>query len=559
MTSIDLSVIDAKQPVATCDGKGLKRLWQAGLAWLEMNHETVNALNVFPVPDGDTGTNMLLTMRSAFKEVAHLEEPHAGVLSRKLYNGALMGARGNSGVILSQLMRGMTIALEGSATVSAEQFVRMLEEASRTAYLAVQTPVEGTILTVARESAEAVARALPACTDLRELLRITVAECHASVQRTPELLTVLKEAGVVDSGGAGLTYIYEGMLRYLDGHSTDISLGELAERALQSTLEPQHPEGYGYDVQYLLKGRDLDIEQIRSDIEAMGESGVIAGDSELIKVHIHVQDPGIPISYGAQLGVLLDVVVENMQEQYEEFLEERGDNGHIVSSEQLADLDASSIGSVVVAPGKGFVDIFLSLGASQVINGGQTMNPSTKDILDAVSNLPTDRVIILPNNKNIILTAKQAAEQLAHKQIAVIPTSTIPQGISALLALDPGGEFDDIISTMVTMSQHVQTGEITTSVRDVTFDGLTITKGQIIGLHNDVLAAAGETIQEVAVALLEKIQVQDYELLSLYRGNDVTEEEADELVAHLQAMYSGIEIEMHNGGQPHYFYILGVE
>ncbi|MCC6906151.1 MAG: DAK2 domain-containing protein [Anaerolineae bacterium] len=564
MTPSDLSRIDPEVPVIQCNGLGMKRLWEAGLAWLEANYETVNALNVFPVPDGDTGTNMLLTLRSAYKEVANSQETHAGHLSRAVYNGALMGARGNSGVILSQLIRGFARGVQDDAEVDVSSFTKGLHEAVHTAYQAVQTPVEGTILTVAREGSAEAARVSEETADLRYLITRLVEECHRSVKRTPDLLPVLKEAGVVDSGGTGLLYIFEGMQRMLNGQSLELSAESMAVRSLQSALTPQDELGYGYDVQFLIKGANLDVNQIRSDIEAMGESGVIVGDENLVKVHIHVHNPAVPIHYGVERGVLLDVVVENMQEQYEGFVDERGAPGTSFAPADDPDVAPPTITEdmaavITVAPGKGFTNIFYSLGAAQVIAGGQTMNPSTRDFIDAIEALPTSRVIILPNNSNIFMAANQAASAANGKDVRVIPTRTIPQGISALLVLDPYGEMDEVTASMQDMIQSVETGEITTSVRNTTFNGLSVREGQIIGLHNDVMCVAGEELKETLLDLLEKMGADSRELITLYRGMDVSRAEADAMVKSVQEAYPEHEIELRYGGQPHYFYVIGVE
>ena len=549
----------------TCNGQDFKKFVQAGLAWLEQNYEEVNALNVFPVPDGDTGTNMMLTMRSAYNEIAGLDEPHLGTIAQKVYNGALMGARGNSGVILSQLWRGFARGVEEEAVLRADSLVRGLKEATRMAYQAVQEPVEGTMLTVAREAAEEAEAALEESSDLPTILERVVERCHLAVQRTPQLLPVLAEAGVVDSGGRGLTFILEGMLRLLRGEPLEIRTAEHTIEALRSELSPEDEEGYGYDVQYLIKGEGLDVAAIRRHIESLGWSTLVVGDSNMIKVHVHVHNPGEVIGYGASQGVLLDVVVENMQEQYQQFVQERG--GPRMASQQSAEpvraeqptIEEGTIAAVAVAPGDGLERIFYSLGAAKVISGGQTMNPSMKDILEAVNSLPTDRVVILPNNKNIFMAAEQAAQAANGKQVHVVPTRTIPQGISALLALDPHGEFEEVVEMMTESSEMVETGEVTVSTRTARVDGVQVRKGQIIGLHNDKLTVAGDDVQSVVLDLLDKMGADDLELITLYDGDSVTRQEAVEMAGIIQEAYPDHEVELREGGQPHYFYILSVE
>ncbi|MBN1119850.1 MAG: DAK2 domain-containing protein [Anaerolineae bacterium] len=554
----------SQNPTTTCNGQDLKQLAQAGLAWLEQNYEMVNALNVFPVPDGDTGTNMLLTMRSAYEEIARIDEAHIGQIAQRLYTGALMGARGNSGVILSQLWRGFAKGIENRPTLDTKGLLNGLQEATRTAYQAVQEPVEGTMLTVAREVSEEAELICKETDDLMIVLDRIVTRGHESVQRTPHLLKVLADAGVVDSGGMGLMCILEGMLRYTRGEELVAEVPfEKRIEDLHSALEPDDEEGYGYDVQYLIKGEGMNVEEIRSHIESLGWSAVIAGDESIIKVHVHVHNPGEAVGYGADQGVLLDVVVENMQEQYEEFVHERGGPtmGGQAKEEAIEapEIEAGTIAAVTVTPGNGLTRIFFSLGAGQVVAGGQTMNPSTKDLLEAINSLPTDKVIVLPNNKNIILSARQAAKQAEDKHVRVVETRTIPQGISALLSLDPYGDLDEISEAMKEAATYVQTGEITISTRNARIDGLKVKKGQVIGLHNDKLVVAGDSLDEVILGLLVKMEAQDMELITLYYGNDVKKHDAENLVSRLEELYPDHEIELRFGGQKHYFYILSVE
>ncbi|GAB4481277.1 MAG: DAK2 domain-containing protein [Anaerolineae bacterium] len=549
-----------REPILQCDGQDLIRLTQAGLAWLQANHEHVNSLNVFPVPDGDTGTNMLLTMRSAWREIEGLDDTHIGRVAGRIYYGALMGARGNSGVILSQLWRGFARGVEREAVLTAASFARGLREASHTAYSAVQEPVEGTMLTVAREAAEEAATAAESSADLRYVLQRVVERCHLSVRRTPELLPVLKEAGVVDSGGMGFTYIVEGMLRYINGEH--IALETAEEVSTGSNMGAQVTEeelAFPYDVQFLIKGQGLDVLAIRHDIEAMGDSGVIVGDDSLVKVHIHVVDPGVPISYGAARGQLLDVVVENMQAQYHEFATGANSQPAEMAEVEPPAITPGSVAVVTVAPGRGFRNIFYSLGAGAVIEGGQTMNPSTAQIMEAVSSLPTDKVIILPNNKNIHMAAAAAAAQVPGKDVRMIPTSTIPQGIAALLALDSHGDMDAVVEAMTESSTLVETGEVTTATRNAKVNGVKVRKGQAIGLHNDVLKVAGDSVPEVTLKLLEAMGAADLELITVYYGEDVSQAEAEAMVATLQETYPDHEIELRYGGQAHYYYVLSVE
>jgi DAK2 domain fusion protein YloV len=544
-----------------CDGQTLKHLTQAGLVWLERNYEMVNSLNVFPVPDGDTGTNMLLTMRSAYNEIAQSDETHVGRMAQQIYNGALMGARGNSGVILSQLWRGFWLGLSDSAVLDTPGIIRGFKEAVSTAYKAVQEPVEGTMLTVAREAYEEASEFGQEEDNPPKLLERVVQRCHLSVQRTPELLDVLRKAGVVDSGGMGLALILEGMLHYLDGEDLEETFETPRESSgLEAALAPESELGYGYDVQFLLKGSDLDVTRVRADIEAMGDSGLIVGDERLIKVHIHVHDPGVPLSYGVSHGIIRDIVVENMQEQFEEFavhdLPASSDMGQEMAHSPIVD---GTIAVVTVSPGEGLSRIFYSLGAGKVIPGGQTMNPSTKQFIEAIDDLPTDKVIVLPNNKNIIMAAEQAVEQVNGKQVRVIPTRSVPQGIAALLAHDPYGELDAAQEAMLDASSMVETGEVTISTRDATISGIQVKKGQVIGLHNDTLCVAGEDLDAVVIDLLEKIGSIDFELITVYYGQDIDDAQAHALLQQIQQAFPDQDVELREGGQAHYYYILSVE
>lgn len=548
----------ARTELKTCDGESLSRMVRAGLKWLEQHYEHVNSLNVFPVPDGDTGTNMMLTMRSAYREIEGLGDAHAGRVARKVYNGALMGARGNSGVILSQLLRGFARGLEDDASFGCDGFAQGLREAVEMAYHAVQEPVEGTMLTVAREVSEEAAAAVAVTDDVTEIMTRVVARAHASVQRTPELLQVLADAGVVDSGGMGLTYILEGVLREMRGEPVEMAEHGEAAGSLHSALEPTDEEGYGYDVQYLIKGEDLDVAAIRGRIESLGWSTLVVGDENLIKVHVHVHNPGEVVGYGAEQGVLLDVVVENMQEQYETFVAERG-GFHQQAEVGPPPIEEGTIASVTVAPGNGLRQIFYSLGAGHVIEGGQTMNPSTKDLLEAINSLPTDQVVLLPNNKNIFMAAEQAAAQANGKDVRVITTRSIPQGIAAQLALDPHGDIEQVTAMMDESSRMVQTGEVTRATRDVKMNGVTVLEGQIIGLLEDDLVVAGDEVNDVVVDLLAKMEAGEAELISLYYGADTTPADAEHLAQQLGEMYPDQEVELRAGDQPHYFYILSVE
>lgn len=540
------------------DGERFKRLVYAGLVWLRQHQEEINALNVFPVPDGDTGTNMVLTMQSAWEEVASVDENNVGKVAHRVAHGALMGARGNSGVILSQIWRGMARHLDNKEWLTASDLAAALEEGVRTAYKGVIRPVEGTILTVAREAAEEATLAAGRTTDLSVVLERAVRRAWDALARTPDLLPVLAEAGVVDAGGQGLCVILEGMMRALRGEV----IGESA--AVATTVmgpafaaEAVPEEEYGYDVQFLIVGQNLDVEAIRRDIDAMGTSTLVVGDSETVKVHVHVPDPGVPLSYAVRLGSLRDVVVEDMQAQYREFVRAR-EQARPAPAMMVSGAPPREVGVVAVVSGDGLEKVFMSLGASAVVPGGQTMNPSTEEILRVVESLPTPKVVILPNNGNIILAARQAQE-LSQKEVVVVPTRSIPQGVAALLAFNHQAGLEENAETMERAAREVHTGEVTTATRDASLNGVQVRQGQIIGLQDDQLVVSGDTVDQVVEALLDRMGVADLEIVTLYYGAGVRQEEAEALAARLQEKYPDQTFEVVYGGQPHYFYILSAE
>lgn len=551
-----------------CNGQQYKKLARAGLIWLEKNHQHVNSLNVFPVPDGDTGTNMLLTMRSAYGRIQDKEDNHVGKIAADLAQGALMGARGNSGVILSQIWRGLARGLKDKESFNATDLAHALQTAADTAYGGVMRPVEGTILTVIREGAAEGANAVTKSLDLRFLLERVLERCKQALDRTPDMLPVLKQAGVVDSGGQGLVYIFEGMLRYVNadigvlGYS-DIGVGTaVGQRQTVTAQELAMPEGghleNPYDVQFILMGRNLNVAEVRGRIDAMGDSTVVVGDENTIKVHIHVKDPGVPLSYGISLGQIADVVVENMQLQMEEIVQGGGEAAGAAAETAVPTIEPGQIGVVAVAAGKGLADIFRSLGAAYVVNGGQTNNPSTEEIFQAIQDVPTDKIIILPNNKNIILAA-EAARDLSPKQVAVVPTVTAPQGFSALLAYEAAGDLQETAVAMTSCAQEVTTGEITRATRSVTLDEVAVKEGEMIGLVNGRLCTAGPEINDILPNLLQTMELEERELLSVYYGADISAAAAAQLASQIEAAYPDIEVETLPGGQAHYYYILGAE
>jgi len=534
---------------------------EAGCAWLDAHVADVNALNVFPVPDGDTGTNMSLTMHAALQEVTGKEFSTVSELAQTLAHGALMGARGNSGVILSQLFRGFARSMDGKATFDPMDLASALQEGATTAYKGVMKPVEGTILTVSREAAATAYQAAEQGADFEQVLVMADMEAEASLARTPTLLAVLADAGVVDAGGKGYALILRGALRQLRGQS----VAGLTEAAHQVVEEHIHaPDGeYNYDTQFLIQGTDLDRDAIREQIAKMGDSVLVVGDSATIKVHVHCDFPGKALDYGITQGHVSDVVIENMQLQYQEFLarhEQPSAAQGPISPVSLIETSAQpdSISVIAVASGEGIARVFESLGVSAIVPGGQTMNPSTQDLLLAVEGVGADQVILLPNNGNIILAAEQA-KSLAEKDVRVVPTKTIPQGIAALLALNYQADLDTNVEFMLDSSRQVQTVEITRAVRSVQVNGLSIEEGQIIGLINGDLMTAGSQLSEVAHDLLDRLGIEDYEIVTIYYGEDVPENAASELSELLEMSYPELEVEVLDGGQAHYFYIISVE
>ena len=554
--------------ISVFDGQDLKKALLAGAAWLEEHREAINALNVFPVPDGDTGSNMSATMQAAIRGIAESNETSAGVIAAKLAHGALMGARGNSGVILSQTLRGVAQGLENKKTFAAPDLAVALEEASRLAYRAVLKPVEGTILTVVRESAEAAKISAGRGDDLVGLMQEVVIAARMSVARTPDLLPTLKQAGVVDSGGQGFCTILEGIWRYIRGEA--VYLGVAGEAALSAaapaSLEEHAKKGrvtieeeFGYEVVFLLHGENLDVDRIRQTIIEMGGvSTVVAGDEKMLKVHTHVPWPGKILDYGVSLGSLLDINIENLQEQSLTYAAESEAEHAADSENSKASSLTPDLATIAVVSGAGFEKVFQSLGVSALVPGGQTMNPSTEELLAAVNAVEAKQVIILPNNGNVILTARQVGN-LTDKEVYVVPSDTMPQGIAALLACNFEADYATNCHIMTEGATNTQTAEITTAVRTVYIGGVRVREGDFIGLINGNLAVAGQNIDDVICDTLQRMHIDRYEILTLYYGEDVTAQEAQETAKRIKGQYSPIEIEVVDGGQPYYAYILSVE
>jgi DAK2 domain fusion protein YloV len=544
-------------PNRPIDGPALKVLIEAGLCWLRTNQQAVNALNVFPVPDGDTGTNMVLTMQAAYDEIAQSPEHNFGKLMHSVAHGALMGARGNSGVILSQLWRGFARSVDNQETLDVAGLTRGLASARDTAYKGVVRPVEGTILTVAKDTAAAAERALPHCDNLVEMLENLVRAADESVQRTPELLATLKEAGVVDAGGKGLFLILEGMLRHIKGLSleTATTVQTLAAMNLDNTLEQIEP---GQDYEIVVDFRphaDLNLESFYNSLEKMGTSIQVGEGDGIYRVHIHVptEKRYEPIDYTMSLGTITKVAIENLLAQMEDVRSKSG-GGKL----SLTPVEPGQIAVIAVSPGHGLARVFASLGVAAVVEGGQTMNPSTQEIIHAIENLPTDKVVILPNNKNIIPTAKATAD-LTVKQVAVIPSKSIPQGLAALLHLAPDGDFDQVVANMNEALLEAETGEITTATRSVEIDGVPVQEGQFIALHNGKLVLSVDNLDDACLSLLEIAHAENFELITLFSGADLSKPEVNRIADLIRAKFPEQEIEVQEGGQPHYQFIISLE
>lgn len=547
-----------KLPIETFDGQALKKLVEAGLLWLRANQQTVNSLNVFPVPDGDTGTNMVLTMQAAYKEIEQLGHRNIGQMASAISQGALMGARGNSGVILSQLWRGFARALHGVEILDGPTVARALAEARDTAYKGVVRPVEGTILTVAKEVAAAAEIAVRESNDPIAILERLVKAADAAVQRTPELLPILKQAGVVDSGGKGLFFLLEGMLRFLRGEPLDAPVAvvqPLSALKLENAMETIEP-GQDFEVVVdFVPYRELDLPAFYQRLEQMGTSIQVGEGDGLYRMHIHVptEKRYEPIDYIMELGTVTKVAIENLQAQVNG-LDRNQSPGRI----DLAAVEPGQIAVVAVSPGVGIARIFASLGVAAIVEGGQTMNPSTKDILEAFENLPTDKIIILPNNKNIILAAQQAKE-VTVKQVEVIPSRNIPQGLVAMMHLNPDGDLKQVAEKMTRALQDVTAIEITTATRSVEIDGVAVETGQVIALIDGKLAVAAATVEEACLRALEAARAAEHELITLFYGQDLTAAEANRIADLVRAAYPNQEIELQDGGQPHYQFIISVE
>ncbi|MBR0382699.1 MAG: DAK2 domain-containing protein [Eubacterium sp.] len=562
------------------DAKTLQRLFLAGANRINEQKEYINELNVFPVPDGDTGSNMSMTIMSAAKEVGAISEPTMKSVCKAISSGSLRGARGNSGVILSQLFRGFTRAVSSEETLGVEMIAQGFQRAVETAYKAVMKPKEGTILTVAKGMADKAGELVkenPGM-ELIPFAETVVTYGYEVLARTPDMLPVLKEAGVVDSGGQGLMEVLQGALDSLTGKVTEVVVPDTS--GLPSTEDFVRPPistddiKFGYCTEFIVmlnEPMDADTEnEFKKYLLSIGDSLVCVADDEICKVHVHTNHPGQAFEKGLTFGSLCNMKVDNMRIEHEEKLIKDAVNVAKRQREQerleeekkkaaAAAEPAKKLGFVAVSVGDGFTELFLGLGVDRIIEGGQTMNPSTEDILNAISNLNAENIIVLPNNKNIILAAEQARDLTEDKRIIVIPTKTIPQGIAAMVGYMPDSDVDTNMESMKESSELIASGEVTYAVRDTVINGKEIHNGDIMGIGDDGIAAVGTDLTQVVLDLVDTMADEDSELISLYYGSDVKKEDADEMASLLAEKYEDCEVETNYGGQPIYYYMLSVE
>jgi hypothetical protein len=539
----------------TCyTGQELREMFAAAAVWLEKSVPDINALNVFPVPDGDCGTNMLLTMRSAIEEACRVPDSNASAVIQAMAHGALMGARGNSGVILSQIFLGLAQGLEGRESFAGSDFACGLVEGASAAYKALTRPVEGTILTVVRKASTAAQSASDQGDDLASILEAAVNAARDTVADTPALLPILREAGVVDAGGQGLYVVLDGALRYLKGEIKEMQYRKpqivpssipLINRTAE--LQASGEEPYGYCTEFVLEGERLKPEKIKGKLEDKGQYLIVVGDEHTIHLHIHTFDPGTVIRYATSLGTIHQIKIQNMDDQHRKFIE--------ISKAQAPQADIATVG---VASGEGLIEVLRGLGAAVIVPGGQTMNPSTQELLQAVESVPQDKVIILPNNKNIIPTANQVSS-LTTKKVEVVPTETIPQGVAALLSFNYDADLEANASIMEEARLGIKTVEVTQAVRSTQIGGLKIKKGQAISFLDGELVAVGDSTTEVLWETLLKLDINGKEVGTIYYGDSTKRTEAEAIADKIRRQYAQLEIELVYGGQPHYNYIVSVE
>ncbi len=556
--------------IKTIDAQTLKKMFLAGAASIEAKKEIINELNVFPVPDGDTGTNMTLTIMSAVKEVNSLNNPTIEELAKAISGGSLRGARGNSGVILSQLFRGFTKEIKDYKEINVTVMTNALQKAVETAYRAVMKPKEGTILTVARGAAEKAAQLVSETDDLVYFSREVIAHMEVVLKNTPELLPVLKEAGVVDSGGQGLLEIVKGAYDALIGKEvslTNVSISEVAPEGRTREKISTDDIKFGYCTEFIImlekEYSENTEEEFKAYLELIGDSLVVVSDEDIVKVHVHTNDPGLAIQRALTYGSLTKMKIDNMREEHNErvILEAEKIAGEQKKEEikPVVNKPRKKAGFIAVSMGDGLDEIFTGLGVDHIIKGGQTMNPSTEDMLNAISEVNADNIFILPNNGNIILAAEQAKHLTEDKNICVIPSKTVPQGITAVINFVYDKSPEENAARMTEEMQKVKSGQVTYAVRDTSLDGKEIKQGNIMGIGDKTILSVGDEIKSTTIELIQCLANEDSELISLYYGEEVKEEDANSLAEEVMELYPDLDVEVHYGGQPIYYYVLSVE
>lgn len=535
------------------EGKMLRDMFVSGANNLQNHKDLVDKLNVFPVPDGDTGTNMSLTISYAMKELAKVENDNITEIGKSLSKGSLMGARGNSGVILSQIIRGFSKSIEGKEQISTEDLAKAFKNGSDTAYKAVIKPIEGTILTVVRESGEYAIKASKKEKDLLKFLEMVIAEANNSLERTPELLKSLKEAGVVDSGGKGLVLIYEGMYEALKGNpikAKDLNDSNVSEIKQAGTSINTEDIKFYYCTEFILESNSISDTEIRDIMLKYGDSLAVVGDEGIIKVHVHTNDPGIVLQDALKYGQLVTIKIENMKLQHENTL--------VDNINEIAQPEEKEYGFIATSMGEGLAKIFKDFGVDYIIEGGQTMNPSTEDFMKAIDSINAKNIFIFPNNSNIIMAANQAKE-LSEKNIIVIPTKNTPQGFTALVNFNADSSVEENEQALMESLTMVKSGQVTFAVRDTVMNDVEVKEGNIIGIAEGKLMDAGESVDEITTSLVEKLVDEDSAIVTLFYGEDVTEDDANNLRDELEEKFEDLDIELYYGGQPLYYYLISVE
>ena len=552
--------------ITTIDAKLLQKMFLAGAKNLEAKKEWINELNVFPVPDGDTGTNMTLTIMSAAKEVSAIENPEFETLAKAISSGSLRGARGNSGVILSQLFRGFTKEIKEVKEINAEDVAKSFERAVETAYKAVMKPKEGTILTVAKGVAEKAIEVASKTDDLEVIFKEALDHGDYVLSQTPEMLPVLKQAGVVDSGGQGLMQVLKGAFDCFLGKEIDFTI----EGARSATVNVVSSEDevdikFGYCTEFIIMLEkdftDKDEREFKAYLESIGDSIVCVADDDIVKIHVHTNDPGLAIQKGLTFGSLTKMKIDNMREEHQERLIMEAEKQAAAAKEEAAkeEMPHKDAGFISVSVGEGVNEIFKGLGVDYIIEGGQTMNPSTEDILNAIDKVNADVVYVLPNNKNIILAANQAESLVEDKKVVVIPSKTVPQGITALINFIPDCSVEENVERMTAEMSRVKTGQVTYAVRDTELDGKVIKENDIMGIGDQGIVAVGQDIADTTVEMIMELVDDESELISIYYGADVTEEDAEAIAEKVSEVCSGVEVEVNYGGQPIYYYLVSIE